>query len=284
MFNHLRTHNIRPGAHSQSQPQQPVQAKPLSRQARITWTIGNLLMLAGFYLLFLVGGFYAQAEYNRRAARGDSDLPIMVETMVEIRPSNQAAPVFQVPILNNRGQVVSNIPAETPTDHLSTVSRIIIPAIAIDSRVIEVGWRVEEQAGTSVAVWDVAEYAVGQHKGSANPGEGSNIVLAGHVGGYGKVFYDLYHVTPGDQITLYSNGQQYLYVVAERLVLDEEGVAPEQRAANASYIEPTNHEVVTLVTCWPPSGPGKFTQRVIVRAIPYTANEIVQAADTWTAR
>jgi hypothetical protein len=37
-----------------------------------------------------------------------------------------------------------------------------------------------------MAIWQVAEYAVGQHRGSANPGEGDNIVLAGHVGGFGQ--------------------------------------------------------------------------------------------------
>jgi LPXTG-site transpeptidase (sortase) family protein len=132
----------------------------------------------------------------------------------------------------------------------------------------------------------VAEYAVGQHRGSSNPGEGGNVVLAGHVGGYGKVFKDLFYVNPGDQITLYSDGQQYLYTVQERLVLTEEGVSPEQRDANAQYIAPTDHEVVTLVTCWPPKGPTKFTQRVVVRAVPFAASMATQqqSRSSWTMR
>ena len=156
----------------------------------------------------------------------------------------------------------------------------------MDSKAVEVGWEVKEQNGQQVAAWQVAEYAVGQHRGSANPGEGDNIVLAGHVGGYGKVFKNLFYVRPGDQITLYSAGQQYLYVVQERLLLDEEGVSPEQRAANARYIAPTNSEVVTLLTCWPPTGPDKFRQRVVVRAVPFGANAAVQplSQSNWTAR
>src|SRR6185503_9007519 len=153
-----------------------------------------------------------------------------------------------------------------------TVTRVSIPSIGVDSKVVEVGWDVEQQGGQQVAVWQVAEYAVGQHRGSANPGEGGNIVLAGHVGGYGKVFKDLFYVKPGDQITLYSAGQQYMYVVQERLLLTEEGVSAEQHAANAQYIAPTDHEVVTLVTCWPPKGPDRFTQRVVVRAVPFAAS------------
>ena len=129
--------------------------------------------------------------------------------------------------------------------------------------------RLSRRNGQQVAIWQVAEYAVGQHRGSSNPGEGSNVVLAGHVGGYGKVFKDLFYVKPGDQITLYSNGQQYLYTVQERLLLTEEGVSAEQHAANAQYIAPPDQEVVTMVTCWPPKGADRFTQRVVVRAVPF---------------
>ena len=86
------------------------------------------------------------------------------------------------------GQVTGAIPDAERTAHDSTVTRVIIPSIGVDSKAVEVGWEVKEQNGQQVAVWQVAECAVGQHRGSANPGEGENIVLAGHVGGYGKVF------------------------------------------------------------------------------------------------
>jgi sortase A len=118
------------------------------------------------------------------------------------------------------------VPDAARLAHQSMVTRLVIPSINVDSKVVEVGWEVVEQNGQQVAIWQVAKYAVGQHKGSANPGEGNNIVLAGHVGGYGKVFKDLYYVKSDDQITIYSAGQQYLYMVQERLVLQEESVSP----------------------------------------------------------
>jgi sortase A len=196
---------------------------------------------------------------------------------------------FTAPILSTAsidGQIAGAIPDAARAAHESTVTRVVIPSVGVDSKAVEVGWEVKEQNGQQVAAWQVAEYAVLPHRGSANPGEGDNIVLAGHVGGYGKVFKNLFYVRPGDQITLYSAGQQYLYVVQERLLLDEEGVSPEQRAANARYIAPTNSEVVTLVTCWPPTGPDKFRQRVVVRAAPFGANAAVQSQiqSNWTAR
>lgn len=262
-------------------------APELPLRARVTWTLGNLLMLAGVYLLLYVGGIYTQIEYFRLAARGDSDLaaPVML-----IDPPASPAPTttapFHAPVLANEGLVSGPVPDPVQAGHTAEVGRIVIPSIDVDSKVIEVGWRVEDQGGQPVAVWEVAEFAVGQHRGSANPGEGGNVVLAGHVGGYGKVFKDLFYVQPGEPITIYSGGQQFLYVVQDRLLLDEEGVPPEQRAANARYIAPTDYEVLTLITCWPPSGAERFSQRIIVRATPFGAT--LEAAQdrpsSWTVR
>lgn len=290
-YNHAMIQTAR---HQQARAQPA--AKPISLIGRLLWTAGNLLMLAGLYLLLYVGGLYAEAEYYRMAARGDSDAPAPAAVSLPASdvPAAFTAPVeqaaeapFVAPVLDN-GQASSAVPAPAAAAHVASISRVIIPSIAVDSKVVEVGWDVVEQNGQRLAVWQVAEYAVGQHKGSANPGERGNVVLAGHVGGYGKVFRDLYYVKPGDEITIYSNGQQYLYVVQERLVLLEEGVSPEQRAANARYIEPTDHEVVTLITCWPPKGQNKFTERVVVRAVPYGATGGAPAtqpgADAWSAR
>ncbi|MBO9372779.1 MAG: sortase [Chloroflexus sp.] len=166
------------------------------------------------------------------------------------------------------GLLISEPPEPTRIEWVATVERLVIPKIKVDSKVIEVGWETVEENGQLISVWQVAEFAVGQHRGSANPGEGGNIVLAGHVGGYGRVFKDLFYLQPGDEVIVYSRGQPYRYIVHERIIVDEEGVPAEQRLANARYIAPTGYEVVTMITCWPPSGPDKFKQRVIVRALP----------------
>lgn len=79
------------------------------------------------------------------------------------------------------------------------------------------------------------------------------------------------YVLPGDPVVLYSQGRQFLYTVSERLIVEEDKAPPEQRAANAQLIAPTDSEVVTMVTCWPPNGPDKFTQRVVIRAVPFAA-------------
>ncbi|MFV9505203.1 MAG: sortase [Oscillochloridaceae bacterium umkhey_bin13] len=263
--------------YSQTRPE------PAPGWPRLYWTLGNLLFFSGIYLLLYVGGVYAYADFMRFAARGDSGIDLPRSALVR-QPTTREAPALSAPLttlnqplpnpvlgeptplLPNEGQIASAPPPPMPTR--ATVERVMLPSIKVDSQVVEVGWDLIEQDGQQVAVWQVAEFAVGQHQGSANPGEGGNIVLAGHVGGYGFVFRDLYWLQPGDPVTLYSEGQAYQYVVTERIVVLEEGAPLEERIANAQLIGPTNHEVVTMVTCWPATGPDKFSQRVIVRAEP----------------
>lgn len=146
------------------------------------------------------------------------------------------------------------------------MQRIVIPAIGLDSPVVPVGWHVEEIDGQRVTVWDVARFAVGHHYGSGNPGEGTNIVMAGHVAGKaGDVFRRLIEVQPGDVVILHSGRQEYLYTVEEVLVVPETNVSLGQRLQNARYMAPTREEVLTLITCWPI---GVYDHRVIVRARP----------------
>ncbi|GIV97637.1 MAG: sortase [Herpetosiphonaceae bacterium] len=245
----------------------------------LSWTLGNLLLLSGLYLLLYVGGLYANATYEQWAARGDNDLqPAAVEALAPSAPN-----AFVLPALNQPEEITASSP--TPTSHQSTVSRLIIPKIGVDSKVIEVGWETIQENGREVSVWKVAKYAVGQHKGSANPGEGSNIVLAGHVGGEAPVFKDLIQLEPGDQLTIYSAGRQYLYVVQEKVLVQEAGVSDDVRLQNARYIAPTDDEVVTLITCWPPTGPHQFDQRLIIRAAPYGSDAADSAEFSgWTLR
>lgn len=253
------------------------------------WLLGTALMVLGAGLLIYVLVTTLQIEYYRWAARGDSPLPAPQVTTSGFRPADArplpvlpglapsapapavapsapagevslpAAPATSTLSAVDSGLLISEPPEPVRAEWVATVDRLVIPAIRVDFKVIEVGWDTIEENGQLISVWQVAEYAVGQHRGSANPGEGDNIVLAGHVGGYGRVFKDLFYLKPGDEVIVYSRGQPYRYIVSERIVVDEEGVSPEQRLANARYIAPTGYEVVTMVTCWPPSGPDKLS-------------------------
>lgn len=254
--------------------------------SKTTWTIGHILILSGIYLLFYAGGLSTQASYYRWAARGDVACNVSTGQGTPKHAPLESTPLPNTPmpstptrfILPNIGSghpsntiVHPRTPSSSPqTTWTSHIERLVIPAIGLDSKVTPVGWHTEEQDGVQKTVWEVAEYMVGHHKRSANPGEGSNIVLAGHVGGYGMVFRDLYYLHIGDTMMIESDAISYQYVVEEKLILEETQATKTEQANNAKLIAPTTTEVVTLVSCWPPTGNNKFQQRVVVRAIPAT--------------
>jgi len=228
--------------------------------------VGNLLMLAGVYTVLYYGGVYAQAEYSRLAARGDNNLPV--------------AEAIAAPDMERTGAALAALPSSTRpasaeadtatgTAQASTITRLRIPSIDLDSKVVAIRKVTKKKRGKEVQEWKVPNFVVGHHEGSANPGAQDNVVMTGHVGGYSGIFENLFFVARGDHVIVDSNGQQYLYVVQEVLLLEEENAPPEQRAANARYIAPTGHDMVTLVTCWPPHGKDRYKQRVVVRARPY---------------
>jgi LPXTG-site transpeptidase (sortase) family protein len=280
----------------------------MTTRRKIVWTTGNILILIGFYLLLFVGGLMADEQYNVYAASGDNDeiAPIVVAAPPAQQAADPAAPAqvapapvaarpatrFNIPILNNGSAgALTNaaVPSAGAFSGPSTISRIVAPAIGLDKKVIEVGWTIEQQAdGQQVAIWDVDKYRVGHHQGTSNPGGGGNIVLAGHSGGRAYPFNDIFYLKPGDSIELYSNNQLYQYTVTDHILVDEVGQPLEKRLENARYIESTGEEVVTMVACWPLTGPDKFKQRIIIRAKPVgvqlSADQTNQEHSGWTAR
>ncbi len=122
--------------------------------------------------------------------------------------------------------------------------RLLIPAIGIDSSVVEV-FVVD-------GVWQVAEYAVGYHHGSGLPHQDGNTVMAGHAGLRGSVFRDLGQLQPGAEILVEAGRWQYHYHVREI-----KNVWPTQ----IEVMAPTSTPVLTLITCtaWD-------TQRLVVVA------------------
>jgi sortase A len=132
----------------------------------------------------------------------------------------------------------------------------VIPKIALDVPIEDVGWHVEERGGLRYTEWDTADNAAGRHINSARPGEQGNVVLSGHHNTKGEVFRRIsdLELAPGDAVYLYDQvGTRFTYVVDEvtNPPLLEVGASAEQRLDNARYIQPTSDARVTLVTCWP---------------------------------
>ena len=140
------------------------------------------------------------------------------------RPNIEEIPAHLQPMV----QSLANLPV--PTAAPDQAIRIQIPAIEIDAPVVQ---------GDG---WEQLKKGVGQNVGSANPGQNGNIVLSAHNDVYGELFRYLDKLAPGDQVILYTQQRQYVYVVDRTAVV--EPTAVEVMASKGS---PT----VTLISCYP---------------------------------
>ncbi|HEY8291096.1 MAG TPA: sortase, partial [Thermomicrobiales bacterium] len=159
----------------------------------------------------------------------------------------------------------TDAPTPTPKPQMPKPTHLTIPAINVDSSVIEVGVSPVEIDGQQAYIWDVAPYAVGHNFSSADPGEGENVVLSGHDDWQGEVFKNLYKLKKGDEIDVQAGDRTISYHVDDILLLPEVGQPLAKRIENAKFIGTTGDERLTLVTCWPY---GVDDHRLIVIARP----------------
>ncbi|MGI8855101.1 MAG: sortase [Thermomicrobiales bacterium] len=156
-------------------------------------------------------------------------------------------------------------PTPPPRPKMPLPTHIQIPAIKVDSDIVEVGVSQTTVDGQDALIWDVAPYAVGHNFSSASPGEGENVVLSGHDDWQGEVFKNLYKLKKGDEIDVQAGDRKIAYHVDDILLLPEVGETLEKRVANAAFIGTTGDERLTLVTCYPY---GVDSDRIIVIARP----------------
>jgi sortase A len=96
--------------------------------------------------------------------------------------------------------------------------------------------------------------AVGHIPGTAFPGDAGNVGLAGHRDTF---FRQLRNIQLDDVITLATVDGTYSYRVERTTIVNPDEVW---------VLDPTDHGVLTLVTCYPFSYVGSAPQRFVVRA------------------
>jgi LPXTG-site transpeptidase (sortase) family protein len=144
--------------------------------------------------------------------------------------------------------------------------RLQIASLNIDAPVYEVGLEQITEGNEIYYQWATpAAYAAGWHGDSALLGQPGNTVLNGHHNIYGQIFRNLVDVEIGTEMVLEALDGRYHYRIIEKQLLAEQGQPLSVRAANARWIEPTDDERITIVTCWPLTG---NSHRLIVVAIP----------------
>jgi len=140
------------------------------------------------------------------------------------RPNDAEIPEHLRPMM----QSLANLPVPPPS--ADQAIRLQIPALKIDAPVVQ---------GDG---WEQLKKGVGQHIGSSDPGQDGNVVLSAHDDVYGELFRNLDKLQPGDQVIVYTQQRQYVYVVDRTEIV--EPTAVEVMASNGA---PT----VTLISCYP---------------------------------
>ncbi len=134
---------------------------------------------------------------------------------------------------------------------------IVIPAIGANAKIIP-----NVDSAQRETYLEALQKGVAHAEGTAFPGESSHIFLFAHstdyfwnVGAYNAVFYLLYKLQQSDEVNLFYKGQRYRYQVSDTQVVD---------ASAVEYItRKTDHELLTLQTCWPP---GTTLKRLLIFA------------------
>jgi LPXTG-site transpeptidase (sortase) family protein len=156
--------------------------------------------------------------------------------------------------------------------------RIVIPAIKLDAPVVPAKLKEVEYQGKQYQQWVAPpSFAAGWLTTSALLGVPGNTVLSGHHNFDGEVFGHLVDLKVGDLILMYSGETRFAYAVALIMILPERFEPLEVRLANTRWIQPSQDERLTLVTCWPYAS---NTHRLIIVATPVSLDDIQNYAVT----
>ncbi len=140
------------------------------------------------------------------------------------RPNDAEIPAHLQPMV----QSLASIPI--PTSAPDQAIRIQVPAINIDAPVVQ---------GDG---WEQLKKGVGQNVASVNPGQNGNIILSAHNDVYGEIFRYLDKLASGDQVILYTQQRQYVYIVDRTAIVEPNAV---------EVMASTGSPTVTLISCYP---------------------------------
>jgi len=140
------------------------------------------------------------------------------------RPNDAEIPAHLRPMVQSLASIA--IPTPAPDQAI----RIQIPALDVDAPIVQ---------GDG---WEQLKKGVGQNIGSANPGQNGNVVLSAHNDVYGEIFRYLDRLIPGDQVIIYTQQRQYVYVVDRTAIVEPTAV---------EVMASTGNPTTTLISCYP---------------------------------
>jgi len=199
--------------------------------------VGAVLGLA----LVLLSGFKALRQLNEETAAA-LEIPTPEATPLitaVVLPSGHTPPTSpggpqpnDEEIPTNLRPLVQSLPAVAiPTSGPEQANSIFIPAL----------WNAPAPVVQGDG-WEQLRKGVGQHVGTANPGQTGNLVLSAHNDIFGELFRDLDKLQPGDEIRLSTATREFIYRVTETRIV---------QPTEVSVMDATSRPTITLVSCYP---------------------------------
>ena len=212
-------------------------------------TIGNFLILSSLFMIAKT--FYLPIREELRYFFEQK----IGKKYIIAKEENKSAEVSSQKGLLAKTINFKNTEILIPVD---TNFSIVIPKIAANAKIIPNIDPTDEKI-----YLDALKKGVAHAEGTAFPGEGGHIFLFAHstdyfwnVGFYNAVFYLLGKLEKDDEVNIFYKGQRYVYKVVDKKIVDPSEVEYLTRK--------TNHEFLTLQTCWPP---GTTFKRLLVFAV-----------------
>lgn len=125
-------------------------------------------------------------------------------------------------------QSIANLPV--PTSGPQQAIRMQIPAINLDAPMVQ---------GDG---WEQLKKGIGQHSGTADPGQAGNLVVSAHNDVFGEIFRDLDQLKNGDPIVVYTAARAYTYIVTATQIVEPTRV---------DLMAATETATITLISCYP---------------------------------
>ncbi len=211
----------------------------------------KILSMLG-YGAVLVGFILTASACSSQTATPEPPQQLSVISRETREPDRQAQPTDFVEVWDAwptpTPHSLPDYPIPAPPDHLnqgvhgteadsSPVNRIVIPAMGLDTVVKYVPF------GNSTWLIGGLKQEIAWMGDTSWPGLGSNTGLAGHVdlvNGDNGPFWNLKDLKQGDSVTLFTERNQYTYLVRESTVVPD---------TNMDVIAPTEKPQLTLITC-----------------------------------
>ena len=125
-------------------------------------------------------------------------------------------------------QSYANFPV--PTQSPQQARQIQIPAIGVNAPVV---------LGDG---WEQLKKGVGQHIGTANPGDTGNLVLSAHNDIFSEIFRDLDKLQKGDEVIIITQDRSFTYVITGIEIVEPTRV---------DLLASTSESTITLISCYP---------------------------------